>query len=733
MSKKYIPLYTKYRPMVFADITGQESTVKALSNAVQSGRIMHAYLFCGPRGTGKTSSARIFAKSLNCVNGPTVTPCGKCAGCLDVINSTPVDVIEIDAASNRSVDDARNILEKVQYAPLHGKYKIYIIDEVHMLTNEASNALLKTLEEPPENVIFILATTESHKVLETIVSRCQRYDFRRITTADIVKRLDFIAKSENIQITDEALLAIAKNAAGGMRDAVALLDQLSVLGQNGTITVDDVNEILGQISYDKVYEIAECIYNSDTENALKILSEINDRGNEPSRVLTALIQYFRDMLILKSCTDKSLVFSMTKINEAIYDKIKEQSEKFDKQTLIFLAERLSYHFAKLKENTNKYMWAELCIIDITSLEKVPTIAELTEKVARLEAMLSTGQIPVQKATSQIQQRKEFSPQATPVTKPVVPAQPTKPSQFEEAKVQEHAKPSFAKPVEQVQKPEPIEQKPIEVQKEVSKEEQKNLTQKEQPMSKETGDMLADWQQICAEIKPPASFFYQTFAKPIEVTRYKIVLGFAQEGGVKTANEPMKKGKLQEAACKYFDVSSIKIECKVGTASALSTHSAEKKTESFAESVEKHTEAKNASTPTLTPHSSTTTPSVPHAKPKFAIPKAVKEEPIDMSPVNYDDCPKNEDFYGDEKVIDKPAPQPPKAVANTDIDANEPEEIVETELNAEPQTNYVEEDEDCSQMSQMPTDVSDLTPSVNLEEASDTARTIAELFSGKVVN
>ena len=241
--------------MVFADITGQESTVKALSNAVQSGRIMHAYLFCGPRGTGKTSSARIFAKSLNCVNGPTVTPCGTCAGCLDVINSTPVDVIEIDAASNRSVDDARNILEKVQYAPLHGKYKIYIIDEVHMLTNEASNALLKTLEEPPENVIFILATTESHKVLETIVSRCQRYDFRRITTADIVKRLDFIAKSENIQITDEALLAIAKNAAGGMRDAVALLDQLSVLGQNGTITVDDVNEILGQISYDKVNRI----------------------------------------------------------------------------------------------------------------------------------------------------------------------------------------------------------------------------------------------------------------------------------------------------------------------------------------------------------------------------------------------------------------------------------------------------------------------------------------------
>ena len=713
MSKKYIPLYTKYRPMVFADITGQESTVKALSNAVQSGRIMHAYLFCGPRGTGKTSSARIFAKSLNCVNGPTVTPCGKCAGCLDVINSTPVDVIEIDAASNRSVDDARNILEKVQYAPLHGKYKIYIIDEVHMLTNEASNALLKTLEEPPENVIFILATTESHKVLETIVSRCQRYDFRRITTADIVKRLDFIAKSENIQISDEALLAIAKNAAGGMRDAVALLDQLSVLGQNGTISVDDVNEILGQISYDKVYEIAECINNSDTENALKFLSEINDRGNEPSRVLTALIQYFRDMLILKSCTDKSLVFSMTKINEAIYDKIKEQSEKFDKQTLIFLAERLSYHFAKLKENTNKYMWAELCIIDITSLEKVPTIAELTEKVARLEAMLSGGQIPVQKISSvpQIQQKQDVSPVQSVMQKTE-----------QKPQVQEHAKPSFVKSAE---KPEPIVQKTVEAPKvEAPKEEPQVSVQNVQPVSKETGDMLADWQQICAEIKPPANFFYQRLAKPIEVTRHKIVLGFANEGGAKTANEPMKKGKLQEAACKYFDVSSIQIECKVGTASAISIPSTEKKTESFAEAVEKQIEEKKSATGFST-HSSQTS-----NKPKFAIPQRVAEEPIDLSPVNYDDCPQNEDFYGDEKVVDKPVAQIQKSAANTVIDANSPEEVVETELNAEPQTNYVEDEDEYAAM---PSETDDLSPSVNLEEASDTARTIVELFNGKVIN
>lgn len=541
MSKKYIPLYTKYRPMVFADITGQESTVKALSNAIESGRIMHAYLFCGPRGTGKTSSARIFAKSLNCVNGPTVTPCGKCAGCLDVINSTPVDVIEIDAASNRSVEDARNILEKVQYAPLHGKYKIYIIDEVHMLTTEASNTLLKTLEEPPENVIFILATTESHKVLETIVSRCQRYDFRRITTADIVKRLSFIAKSENIQIDEEALLAVAKNAAGGMRDAVALLDQLSVLGQNRSITIEDVNEILGRISYDTIYELAECISGNNTEKALKILNEIHDRGNEPSRVLTALIQYFRDMLILKSCSDKDLVLSMTGINEEIFDKIKEQSEKFNTQTLIYFADRLSYHFGKLKENTNKYMWAELCIIDLTSTEDVPTIAELTQKVAMLEARINGGHIPQAAPIQRVAPQPTYQPKSqieqkehtayTPSQKEVQPtATVSGASEQQKAEGKQEAAPSAPAP----------------------------------KVSRETDDMHADWAQITAEIKGPAKFFFSKIAKPIEVNSHKIVIAFSNEGAAKQANDPSKKSLLQAAACGYYDVTSIQVEIKVGS-------------------------------------------------------------------------------------------------------------------------------------------------------------------------
>ena len=309
METKYIPLYRKYRPQTFHDLIGQENIVHALSNAIELKRISHAYLLCGPRGTGKTSSARILAKSLNCKEGPTLTPCGKCPACLDIMNSVPVDVIEIDAASNRSVEDTQAILEKIQYVPVNGRYKIYVIDEVHMLSNHAFNALLKTLEEPPENVIFILATTEPHKVLDTIISRCQRFDFRRITTDDIVKRLEYISQQEQINISKEALYAIAKNSQGGMRDALALLDQISVLGINKQIETEDINEILGKISYDTLFEIVQLIIDSDTQKSVPLIDTIYSKGNEPVQIVANLIQYFRDLMLAKNCTDKDLIYS----------------------------------------------------------------------------------------------------------------------------------------------------------------------------------------------------------------------------------------------------------------------------------------------------------------------------------------------------------------------------------------------------------------------------------------
>ena len=350
MAERYLPLYRKYCPQTFYDLIGQENIVKALSNAINLSKISHAYLLCGPRGTGKTSSARILAKSLNCLEGPTLKPCGKCPSCVDIMNSNPIDVIEIDAASNRKVEDARNILEKIQFVPVHGKFKIYIIDEVHMLTSEAFNTLLKTLEEPPENVIFILATTEPHKVLETIISRCQRFDFRRITTDDIVSRLRFISDEEKINISDDALYTIARSSAGGMRDSLALLDQISVVDVDKEITPDDINEMLGRLSFDTLLELSNCILNADTQNAILLLEKIYNKGNEPFQIISNLIQYFRNLLIVKNCSDRKIAIELTQLSEQNVIKLKDLSKNIEAEQVIYIIERLSFYSKEIKES-----------------------------------------------------------------------------------------------------------------------------------------------------------------------------------------------------------------------------------------------------------------------------------------------------------------------------------------------------------------------------------------------
>lgn len=384
MSGNYIPLYRKYRPQTLEMLVGQEHIKKTLTSAIELGKISHAYLFTGPRGTGKTSTARILAKSLNCKNGPTVHPCGECESCLDITNSIPIDVIEIDAASNRKVEDAQNILEKIQYAPVNGKYKIYIIDEVHMLSSTAFNALLKTLEEPPENVIFILATTEVHKVLDTIKSRCQRFDFRRITTDDIVKHLKWIAEQEKIKISDDALFAIAKNSAGGMRDSISLLDQLSILGITKEVTVDDVNSILGRISFDVLYKLAGEIINSSPANAIQILNEIYNSGNEPLQILTNLNEYFKNLLVAKTCS-KELLPELTALNEPQVKEIQKQTDMLETQQIVFLIERISYYIKEVKLSANQHLWLEVGIIDLSNMTENTKLMDLQNRVAALES------------------------------------------------------------------------------------------------------------------------------------------------------------------------------------------------------------------------------------------------------------------------------------------------------------------------------------------------------------
>lgn len=436
MDNNYIPLYRKYRPQAIEQIVGQEHIKKALANAINMDRISHAYLFTGPRGTGKTSTARIFAKSLNCVNGPTITPCNECENCKNITNSIPIDVIEIDAASNRSVNDADEIIQKVALSPVQSRYKIYIIDEVHMLTNQAFNALLKTLEEPPKNVIFILATTEVHKVLDTIKSRCQRFDFKRITTEDIVKHLRYIADSEKINITDDALLYIAQNSAGGMRDSIALLDQLSVLNSSeSAISVDDINSLLGRLSFSTLTELFKAIIISDQNEALKVLNDIYNKGNEPVQILSNLLEYFRNALILKS-VGNNVTNLVVQLNEEQMQTLSSALSDIEVHQLVSLIDKCANYIKELKLTANPKLWLDVAILDMSNLAQNTKLEDLQKRISLLESDEGARQIntspyntpptPVKKsevmkpmgATPQPQRVKEVQ---APMTKTQAPA------------------------------------------------------------------------------------------------------------------------------------------------------------------------------------------------------------------------------------------------------------------------------------------------------------------------
>lgn len=530
MSEKYIPLYRKYRPKNLSEVVGQEHVKKALSNAISLNKISHAYLFTGPRGTGKTSIARILAKSLNCQEGPTLTPCEKCPSCIDIKNSTPMDVIEIDAASNRKVEDTQNILEKIQYIPVNGKYKIYIIDEVHMLTTHAFNALLKTLEEPPENVIFILATTEPQKVLETITSRCQRFDFRRITTDDIISHLKNISKIEKIKIEDDALFTIAKNAAGGMRDSLALLDQVSVLDASKTITSEDINRLLGRLSFDMLNKLSENIIQSKPQEAIELLEEIYNSGNEPTQILTNLLGYLKNLLIVKNCVGESLLMDLTQLNEGQIKILKTQSENIDTHQITFLIERIIYYIKELKTTTNQHLWLEIAIIDLANLAQNTSLLELQERVSRLE-----GSEPQQIAP------KAYAPN------PIAVAAPKAPVVIEPVKTEVKPKNEPAKEAE------PIEVVEKEEQKELKQETEKNSSPEPMPISKPAvkDDSLANlWLNLLQNISstPTVSLLTQ-HSKPLEISEEKIVIG-CKENFLKLLSGDSKKASIEEGAKNY---------------------------------------------------------------------------------------------------------------------------------------------------------------------------------------
>ncbi|HOY63813.1 MAG TPA: DNA polymerase III subunit gamma/tau [bacterium] len=294
----YISLYRKYRSQTFDDLVGQEHITTTLKNAIERNRLAHAYLFSGPRGTGKTSAARILAKSLNCEKGPSATPCNACDVCLAVAKDSLFDVIEIDAASNRGIDDIRDLREKVRIPPIQARFKVYIIDEVHMLTKEAFNALLKTLEEPPAHVMFVMATTEPQKLPATILSRCQRFEFRRLTDIEIMDHLRSIAKKENCGIEDGALRVVVKTADGSMRDAISILDQL-VSFSEGSISLDDVSKVFGMPERQEIAGFINAIFEGDVSAAFDVFGKFFDAGKSFNLFIRLIMEHMRDIYLVK--------------------------------------------------------------------------------------------------------------------------------------------------------------------------------------------------------------------------------------------------------------------------------------------------------------------------------------------------------------------------------------------------------------------------------------------------
>jgi DNA polymerase-3 subunit gamma/tau len=359
----YEPLHHKYRPQTFTDLVGQEAIATTLTNAILTKKIAPAYLFTGSRGTGKTSSARILAKSLNCLksNKPTAQPCGVCDVCHGIAKGSALDVIEIDAASNTGVDNIREIIERAQFAPVQCRYKVYVIDECHMLSVAAFNALLKTLEEPPEHVVFVLATTDPQRVLPTIISRCQRFDFRRIRIEAMVAHLQAIAAKENINITPAAVHLVASFAQGGLRDAESLLDQLSLL--SGQVTIERVWDLVGSVAEPDLLELLQAIAQHHPEALLDRVRRIMDRGKEPLTLLQNLAGFYRDLLIAKTAPHRSDLVTVTPLT---WEALCEQAKTWDVDRILSGQQHLAKSEVQIKNTTQPRLWLEVRLLGLLS-------------------------------------------------------------------------------------------------------------------------------------------------------------------------------------------------------------------------------------------------------------------------------------------------------------------------------------------------------------------------------
>lgn len=376
---KFLVTARKWRPQKFEDVIGQEHITQTLKNSIKSGKIAHAFIFSGPRGIGKTSTARILAKSLNCPNSKDYNPCNQCEVCESITNGSNIDVIEIDGASNRRIDEIRTLRESVQYAPSTVKYKVYIIDEVHMLTTESFNALLKVLEEPPSHVIFIFATTDIHKVPPTILSRCQRYEFRRLTTDEIKNHLIKIAEYEGIEYDEDALRFIARRADGAMRDAQSLFDQI-VVYSNGKVVLSEVKDILNIIDVDIYFRVSDAIKKREIEEAFRIVNEIYFNGWDLNTFINDLIEHFRNLLTV-AVTGKTDLIDESEITK---EKYKSSAKDFSIRDLLRILSFLSKTQFEIRQTTNQKMKLEIALAQLIDLPRTAEVDELIQEIRKLK-------------------------------------------------------------------------------------------------------------------------------------------------------------------------------------------------------------------------------------------------------------------------------------------------------------------------------------------------------------
>jgi DNA polymerase-3 subunit gamma/tau len=526
-------LYRRHRPGSFDEVVGQTHVVRTLRNAVEQGKVHHAYLFVGSRGTGKTSMAKILARSLNCERGgPTVTPCGECESCVTIAAGTSVDVIEMDAASNRSVDDVRDLRERVAYAPTGGRWKVYILDEAHMLTKEAWNAFLKTLEEPPPNTVFVLATTESHKVMATIADRCQRFDFQRPSLEQISEVLNRVAAAESIEVDEGAVAMIARSAQGSFRDALGTLDQLVAFGGNH-VELSDVLEMLGAADADLLFEIVDGVVAEDPKAVLLGVENMARSGRDPSQFARDLLAHLRHLLVTQTTGEVPTTFVVTATDTA---RMQAQATAFRAANLVRTIDELARALTAVREGDDARMAVEIALLKAARPDLDPDTEGLLRRIERLEQGSGGGTRaagPVAAGDPPPPAEQVAVPPTTPPAAEVPPQDDPAPAEEEEAEAPPAAEPDPPVEVEEEEAPPAEEAQPAPLAADLSLEEIQRV-----------------WPAVLQKLSETAPALAATFegARPVSYGDEGLQIGFPAEMtfNKKKADDPERRDTVAAA-------------------------------------------------------------------------------------------------------------------------------------------------------------------------------------------